>query len=264
VLDPFYYDPSAQGGDLYINLGNVSEDILKDSRKAFENGLPTSETTTNVDTTVWGRVSTEQMLKQAFTTTDAASRGLQDVGFDGLRDQDEKTFFGDYLKKVEQVVSPKVYQEVLADPSNDDFHYYKGADYDEQKLSIIDRYKKFNSVDGNTPVNQGDTENAGKTDPDIEDLNKDNTMNEIESYFQYRISLRPGEDMEIGKNHIVDKVVRRVTLEDQTVADVTWYQYKIPIKKYDEKIGNISDFKSIRFMRMFLTNFADSVLEPFH
>src|SRR5665213_1209365 len=38
---------------------------------------------------------------------------------------------------------------------------------------------------------------------------------------------------------------------------------RIPIDSYDKKVGNIPDFKSIRFMRMFLTGFQDSVTVRF-
>jgi cell surface protein SprA len=60
VMDPFVENQSLSGGDLYINLGNISEDILRDSRKSFENGLPGSPDVKNVDTTAWGRVPTVQ------------------------------------------------------------------------------------------------------------------------------------------------------------------------------------------------------------
>jgi len=263
LLDPFIYNKeTTSGGDLYFNLGNVSEDILKDSRKAFENGLPISANATDVDTTVWGRVSTDQMLKQAFTNSDVTSRSFQDVGFDGLRDEDEQTFFNKYLSNIEQIVSEDTYQKVLEDPSSDDFHYFKGDDYDEQGLSVIERYKKFNGVDGNSPVNQSNEANSSTTDPDIEDLNSDNTMNEIEAYYQYRVSMRP-EDMVIGQNHIVDKVTRKVKLANGQEEYVSWYQFKIPIRKDPEKVGNIDGFKSIRFMRMFLKDFSDSVILRF-
>jgi cell surface protein SprA len=266
LLDPFYYDQgNDKGGDLYFNLGEVSEDILRDSRKAFENGLPTGGEVTDVDTTVWGRVSTEQMLKQAFTSTDQSSREAQDVGFDGLGDEDERSYFNKYLKKIESIVTQDAYQKVFEDPSGDNFHYYKGDDYDKEKLNIIDRYKNFNGLEGNTPVNQSqnDIESSSKTEPDIEDLNKDNTMNESEAYYQYHISLRP-EDMQVGKNHIVDKVLRKThKLPDGTTPTVNWYQFKIPVRLPDDTIGNISGFKSIRFMRMFLKNFEDSIILRF-
>jgi cell surface protein SprA len=48
------------GGDLYLNLGNLSEDVLHDSRKSFENGLPKNpdDQAATVDQTNWGVVPT--------------------------------------------------------------------------------------------------------------------------------------------------------------------------------------------------------------
>jgi cell surface protein SprA len=68
-MDPFVYKPNSQGGDLYFNLGNVSEDILRDGKKAFETGLPTSPEMKNVETTNWGRVSTKQYIKVGLRMT---------------------------------------------------------------------------------------------------------------------------------------------------------------------------------------------------
>ncbi|MBO5960807.1 MAG: cell surface protein SprA, partial [Paludibacteraceae bacterium] len=36
---------------------------------------------------------------------------------------------------------------------------------------------------------------------------------------------------------------------------VKWYQFKVPIRNYSEKVGSIRNFKSIRFVRLFLTGF---------
>ena len=60
------------------------------------------------------------------------SRLFQDVGLDGLMDQDEQTFFSDYLQKASAVTTPEAYQKILKDPSGDDFHYFRGSDYDDQ------------------------------------------------------------------------------------------------------------------------------------
>ena len=63
MMDPFADDTlSNNKGELYIDLGDVSEDILRDGRKSYENGLPTSATLENVDTTQWGRVPNLQAL----------------------------------------------------------------------------------------------------------------------------------------------------------------------------------------------------------
>jgi cell surface protein SprA len=265
LLDPFIYneDGTNKGGDLYFNLGNISEDVLKDSYKAFENGLPENDSISDVDTTAWGRVSTQQLLKQAFTSSTEESRKYQDVGFDGLRDEDERLFHQDYLDKLKNIVNEDVYNKVFADPSSDNFHYHKGGDYDEQKRNIIERYKEFNGLDGNSPVNPVSADATSRTDPDIEDLNRDNTLSELEAYYQYRVSIRP-EDFEVGKNHIVDKITSKISnLPNNKEEFVTWYQFKVPIKKPDAAINGITDFKSIRFMRMFLTDFSDSIILRF-
>ena len=81
-----------------LTSGNISEDILRDSRKSFENGLPGSPILQNIDTTSWGRVPTVQSVVHAFDNS-SESRTYQDVGLDGLRDQDEQAFFIDYLQK---------------------------------------------------------------------------------------------------------------------------------------------------------------------
>ncbi|MBN2697945.1 MAG: cell surface protein SprA [Bacteroidales bacterium] len=268
LMDPFAEMEDHSGGELYLNLGNVSEDVLKDSRKTFENGLPATELVQKVDTTVWGRVPVVQSLVQGFSEGDEA-RKFQDVGLDGLSSEEERQFFSErsnsYLSKIDSMynagtISRSAYEAIIQDPSGDDYHYYRGSDYDGQKLDILSRYKNYNSHEGNSPSDLYNPESyptSGTSLPDIEDINRDNTLSENESYFFYRVDLRP-EELEVGRNFIVDKVVDRVNYVNGTTADVTWYQFRIPIHDYEGTVGDISDFKSIRFMRMFLTNFSDS------
>ena len=266
LMDPFVYDTLNQesGGDLYFNLGDVSEDLLKDSRKSFENGLPTTAQVVNVDTTIWGRVSTQQSLVNAFDNT-LESRQYQDIGFDGLSDNDEKTYFQQYLDELRAKVNDDAFQQAANDPSTDDFHYYRGSDYDAEKLSILARYKKYNGPDGNSPTAEMSPEpypTSSTTIPDIEDINNDNTLNEYERYFQYRVSIRK-KDMVLGENYITDIKHSKVELKNGTIGEVDWYQFKIPVNEPDKVIGNISDLKSIRFMRMFMKDFSDSVIMRF-
>jgi cell surface protein SprA len=258
LMDPFIYDKGThQGGDLYFNLGNVSEDILRDSRKAFENGLPTSELVTNVDETTWGRVPNRQLLNQTFDS-DPNSRKFQDVGLDGLGDEDERSFFGRFLEKLKEIVTPDTWEKANNDPSHDNFMYYRGAKQDELGLSIIDRYRYFNNTQGNST----ETNASSTIKPDVEDINGDNTLSETESYYQYRVSMRK-KDFVVGQNNIVEKATRTVKLADETRVEVDWYHFKIPVRKPDQTVGNIRDFKSIRFMRMFLTDFSDSIILRF-
>lgn len=266
MLDPFIYDTLGMhsGGDLYFNLGDISEDILKDSRKGFENGLPTSADLANTDQTIWGRVSTLQSLVNAFVN-DPQSRKFQDIGFDGLNDADEQNHFQKYLNELQQRVNNDVFQNVLKDPASDNYHYYRGTDYDQQQLSILQRYKNYNGPEGNSPTTEMSPENyptSASTIPDIEDINNDNTLNEYERYFQYKVSIRK-EDMQLGRNYISDIKQSRVQLKNGQVSDVKWYQFKVPVRTPDDVFGNISDFKSIRFMRMFMHGFRDSTILRF-
>jgi cell surface protein SprA len=270
VQDPFIKDPASTGGKFYINLGNVSEDVLKDSRRYYENGLPTPKLPAQVDTSVWGNVPRNPTQVTNAFSNDPSDRPYQDVGFDGLTDSGEiakrRT---DYLNVLAANfgVNSKAYQDALTDPSSDNYHYYRGDDLDKENADILGRYKNFNSPQGNSPIadNNAQFSSAATLYPDQEDVNRDNTLNETEEYFQYIVDLKPPTDpeMNIGQNFIVDKKVVPVNLVDGTSRNETWYQLRIPINSYNKKIGNIPDFKSIRFIRMFLTGFEDSVVVRF-
>lgn len=275
VLDPFNadaenVDPNSthNGGDLYFNLGNVSEDILPDSRKSFENGLPPSgvSATDNLDTTVWGRISTQQVVVNAFDN-DPNSRINQDIGLDGWNSSDEKVHFANYVAWVQSNPNfdAATKARMIADPSNDDYNHYQDDNYDIAELDILERYKKFNGMEGNSPTQEmSDTANAdgyvtmATNSPDVEDINQDNNLSETESYYQYRVSLRPS-DMVVGKNFITDRQAH--DKGDGTID--YWYQFKIPIRDYENKINGISGFRSIRFMRMFLKDFDEEVVLRF-
>ncbi|MFO7935761.1 MAG: cell surface protein SprA [Bacteroidales bacterium] len=273
LMDPFVDMPGHSGGDLYFNLGNISEDVLKDSRKMFENGLPATEEVTKVDTTVWGRVPLVQSLVQGFSAGDEARR-FQDVGLDGLSSEDERSFFArfpdDYLNRIDSMyragyLSEEARNAIFEDPSSDNYHYYRGSDYDARQLDILSRYKDYNNHEGNSPSDLHNPESyttTGTTLPDIEDINRDNTLSEGEAYFVYHVDLDKDE-LEVGKNNIVDKVVHRATYLNDRRQDVTWYQFRIPIYDFEGKVGDISDFKTIRFMRMFLTGFEDTTILRF-
>jgi len=264
LMDPFVEDETNAGGDLYFNLGNISEDVLKDGRKGFENGLPSTAEVTLVDTTVWGRVPRVQSLVPAFNY-EPESRNYQDIGLDGLTNSDEATFYSEFLETMKSIVNPEAYKKLESDPSSDNFHYYRGSDFDGDKVGILERYKNYNSPEGNSRTAEQSTESyptTGSTLPNTEDINRDNTLNENESFFSYRISMRP-EDFEVGRNYIVDKVRNEATFVNGSKSAVNWYQFRVPIYSYEKIVGSIQDFKSIRFVRMYLTNFNDSVILRF-
>lgn len=271
LMDPFVYSgQTAEGGDVYFNLGDISEDILKDEKKFFENGLPVDGDASKVDTTVWGKVPKQQSTVYAFDNT-SGTRRLQDVGFNGLSSEEELQFptYQEFLQKLTPKISATTLTKwqddplsVLNNPSGDKFHHFRGSDYDEQGLTVLERYKRYNGTEGNSDESTESYSTASRTTPDVEDLNQDNTLNENEKYFEYKISLRP-KDMQVGSNYIVNELNTSVTLANGEKGDITWYQFKIPIKQYQRKVGSISDFKTIRFMRMYMTNFKDSTILRF-
>lgn len=275
VLDPFNSDAenadpnsAMTGGDLYFNLGNISEDVLPDSRKSFENGLPASNAVLgdNLDTTIWSKISTQQIIINAFDT-DPQARLNQDVGIDGWKSAEEKFAYNNFVSWVQNngVLSADAKARLIADPSSDDYNYYLDDNFDAAQLDILKRYKKFNGMEGNSPTTEmSDTANASgyptqaSIQPDNEDINQDNNLSESESYFQYRVSMRPNDLAQVGQNYITNKQIYQNGNKTET-----WYQFKVPLRDFEKKINGIQDFRSIRFMRMFLKNFDEEVVLRF-
>ncbi|MCL1868336.1 MAG: cell surface protein SprA [Paludibacter sp.] len=279
LLDPFIYNPSsANKGKLRFDLGDVSEDVLKDGKKFFENGLNAQGDATQNDTTKWGYVPRTQSTVNAFDNS-VGARAYQDVGLDGLSTEEEFTY-REYKNYYEKILSKVTDAQTVArwtndpfspfnDPSGDNYHYYRGSDYDQQQKSILDRYKYYNGTEGNSPdasnVNQTYS-TAATQQPDGEDLNHDNTLNEYEKYYEYTIDLDPAQ-MQVGENYISDKIISSVALENGNTENVTWYQFRIPVKDVSNArcrpVNNMRGFRSIRFMRMYLTGFTDSIFLRF-
>ena len=269
LLDPFL-DPNnnnRDGGDFYINLGEISEDILKDGLKSYENGLPIDGQYDNgsIRESKWGRVSTQTSMTYAFDNT-AGSRVYQDLGLNGLSSNQEKEFdtyreFTNQLRRNLPATTIAAMEEdqfsPLNDPASDNYHFYRGYDFDEQRLSILERYKHYNGTEGNSLSAEDASDGmyqSARSVPDVEDINQDNTLNEYERYFQYRVSIRP-EDLKVGQNFIIDQQKTKVPTRNGQEQEVTWYQFSIPLREFENKVGAINDFTTIRFMRMFMTGF---------
>ena len=267
VMDPFIYKPNSSGGDLYFNLGNISEDILKDGRKSLENGLPDTNDPSKYDETNWGRVPKLQPVVQAFAN-DPASRRAQDVGLDGLSDANERLKFATAITTIKSQLNATAATAIDSDPSSDDYTYFRGPALDQINAGILKRYEKYNGTEGNSKTAQQSQEELGLENsastslPDGEDINRDNNMTQSDEYFQYKVSVRPA-DLVVGQNFVTDKVISQVKLANGTSQAVSWYQFRIPIGQYQQKVGGIQDFKSIRFFRMFMTNFADTAVMRF-
>ncbi|MDR1180463.1 MAG: cell surface protein SprA, partial [Bacteroidales bacterium] len=269
MLDPFLDNANHTGGDFYINLGDISEDILRDGRKSFEHGLSSDGSDDGADYTIWGRVPINQSIVMAFDS-ELKSRRYIDVGLDGLYDSLERAHFAAYLNTLQGILNQDAYLKIYEDPSADNYHYFRGSDYNTDGLNIMERYKMFNNPDGNSPTLDDRPDDAKRENyltqatsmPDMEDINSDNTMQEDERYYQYKMELKPGK-MNIGENYITDIQEGTVKLDNGNVANVKWYQFKVPVKSPNEVIGAISGFSSIRFMRMYVKGFSEAVVLRF-
>jgi cell surface protein SprA len=267
VLDPFLYKKNSAGGDLYFNLGSISEDVLKDGRKGLENGLPVNGDLSTVDTTAWGRVPKKQPVVNAFDSN-PSSRVLQDIGLDGLSDVDEQDKFGSVIQQMQNLVNGQAAQAFANDPSSDNYRYYLGPEQDAARAGILERYSRFNGNEGNSKTAEqsqaqlGLQTSANTALPDGEDIDRDNNMSQDDQYFQYKVSMRP-QDLVVGQNYINDRITAQVKMADGTTQAASWYQFRIPISAYQSAVGGIQDFKAIRYMRMFMTNFADTAVLRF-
>ncbi len=271
MMDPFVYSkydgskPST--GQLYINLGSVSEDIIPDRKRSAENGLPTPVGNFTVDTGRYALTPSGQIINKAFDN-DPNARDIQDVGLDGMNDDLERQLLSNYLKNIElkHGLNSVAYQKASADPSNDNYMYPRDEIYDGQDALVLQRYKMYNGFDGNSTLDKmaDGTPKSSNTLPDDEDINQDYTVNLNEEYFQYKIDISPN-GLKIGENFVTDSFYVKAKQEDEGAMPnyVTWYQLKIPIRQYEKKVGGIQDFKSIRFMRMFVKGFEDSVVLRF-
>ncbi|MEI8099910.1 MAG: cell surface protein SprA, partial [Sediminibacterium sp.] len=267
IQNPFIKNPSSKGGKMFLNFGNISEDILKDGKRFYENGMNTPSINAAVDSSnTWGKTPVNPIqITQAFSN-DPNDRLYQDVGFDGLDDAAERRKKGYVLDRLAANfgTSSPVYQKALSDPSNDNYKWYRDPSFDAIGTGILGRYKNINNPQGNSPLanTTGQFTPAATLYPDNEDLNRDNTLNETEAYYEYQVDLKPGMDVGVTK-YITDKRRISVNSADGVVRTEDWFLFRIPIKDYSRKVGGIPDFKSIRFMRMYLSEFEDSVVMRF-
>ena len=280
MLDPFIYtrqqgNAADYSGDLYFDLGEISEDILRDGKKFYESGMPV-DGTSNYATTQWGKIPVQATQTYAFATT-SGSRRLQDVGFNGLNDEEEREYgpYKDWLDAVVNsgvITNDSIIQAWREDPAGDDYHYFRGSDYDNERRGVLDRYKRYNNPQGNSPETEDQTESydtSYQAGPDVEDINQDYTLNEYERYYQYKVRISP-EILEAYRNgaptadcFITDMRTSSVKLRNGDTASVNWYQFRIPLTEYTNRVGSINDFTSMRFMRMFMTGFQKPIVLRF-
>lgn len=272
LLDPFINTPrgviddgrpepksNTTGGQIVFHLGNISEDVMHDGKHAFENGLPAdgAKTPDKVSQNNWGYYTNQQYLNDAFAN-ETESRPNQDVGLDGASNETEQQIFGtDFLA----ALSPDARNAVIGDPSADDFRHFLSPAYDAENATVLGRYKNFSGLENNSPVAASSAvPQSSTTIPDNEDLNQDATLQDYkdEAYYIYNIDLRPST-LQVGREYIFDKVDATA----ESGETVTWYLFRIPVRQFEGQVGNINDFKSIKYIRMYLTDFQQPVVLRF-
>ena len=263
LMDPFNDDSENQsGGDLYFNLGNVSEDVLNDSQLSYENGLPSQNQDLPTLIGTWGLYPDPSTFNvvNAFDNS-VGNYTEQDIGLDGLNSDSEQDFFADWLADLQAFLTPEAYARYVNDPSADDFTYFRTPEAQADNATILERYKNFNGYEGNSnTASPNGYPITATTIPNTEDINGDITLGTIESYYQYKVSLRQADlgEQNIGNNYIFDSFEQSVNTPegDRTVR---WYQFRVPVREFQKRVGSISDFRSIRFMRMFMKGWNEEV-----
>lgn len=253
VQDPFLDNQTNPGGKLTINLGNISEDILKDGKKQFENGLPEDgniDFLQNINLQTPYAVPQNQSLIYTFGTN-GQERTNQDVGLDGYDDIEEQQIVSFLEQQTGQAL------DFGPDPSNDNYSYFLNTGG-----NIFDRYRLYNGFEGNTPDIFTDTNRGNTTQPDVEDINRDNTMNTIDSYFEYEVNITQAT-LNANNPQINDIKTTAVTLPNGDTRDVTWYQFRLPISEPTRAVGGIADIRSVRFARLYLTEFTQNTVLRF-
>lgn len=248
-------DPYADGNNigtnprLLLHLGNVSEDILKDGKMQYENGLPTSGAPSTTTGSNWGVQPKQPPILYAFSS-EGDDRRMQDVGYDGLSSDQESMKFGNTF------VNPVTN---IADPAVDDFVFYMSSKFTgSQAASVVQRYKYFRNPEGNSQANSLE---VASQSPDAEDINKDYNLDQTENYNEYIVNLdKP--NLVLGKNNIADVKTVQATFQNGQTSDVKWYLFRIPVSKYKEPGAegdkDPSVLNNVRFARLMLAGFEQT------
>lgn len=257
MLNPYMDRPDGiphadmEDGEIVIQLGNISEDIIKDGNQFYENTLPLGpESVTSLTNTNWGQVSLLQPVNNGF---DVDRGDVQDVGFDGIKDSVERVLHGEYLTTLN---NSGFSSDVQNDPSGDNYDFISPQN---STINLLTRFKNFNNPEGNAPIGQNRTSNElarGNRNPESEDLNNNRSLDAGESYYNYTVNIRRlGDGLDEDATDFITET--KVIPGNDVRPDETWYRFRIPITNgYDEIKGNIAGFRSIQFMRMYMTKFA--------
>lgn len=259
MMDP-YADGTGANGDLLIQLGNVSEDILKDGKMMYENGMPHSGNNESVTQTTWGKQPENYPILYTYET-EGQARKEQDLGFNGLNDAEELSAYG--ISNVNPITGEN-------DPASDNYLFYLDDRWAQsnEASSITSRYRYYQGTQGNNSTD--DPMHSYSMQPDAEDINLDYNLDQTEMYNQYTIRLSPWDLQDPNNQLIVATKEVEVQLANGQTDVVNWYQFRIPVDNFDTDIDGdgVDDLvtedqlsaarsvlTSVRFMRMVMRGF---------
>lgn len=247
VLNPFLDEngvpkPGNEEGEITFHLGNVSEDVLKDNLQFYENGMPSKNVQTSLRQTKWGNVPVKVPLVNGFVLEEIAE---QDLGFDGMNDAQELERFQEFLNEYPTLPS------LRQDPAGDNFLFYNDPKLDG--LDMVSRMRDFNGPQGNTPEQSDFDQNRffrGSRNPDSEDLNNNKSLEQAETYYEYKIKIK-------NNNGELDTTASQFYRQyKQVTPNEKWYRFVVPLDKPTQTVG-IEGFRSIQFMRMYFSKFEE-------
>ena len=251
LMDPFSDSPDHEGFTMTFQLGDISEDIIHDGEKYFENwlsgeGMPTD----------WGLVPEVENCSKLFSDSEFD----YDVGLDGLNDAAERAWFGSlFLDPILNTfgANSEAFQNAWTDPSADNFTYYDSPEL--EGATITERYLAINGMEGNSasiPESSGYI-NGYSLRPDGEDLNGNCTLDSNDVTEDYVLRLEPG--MPSVQDFIIDSVWSEVRLANGQVDTANWYHFRFPLVKVGSQL-TLDDFRDIPSLRILFSDCKEEVM----
>lgn len=247
LLDPYSLDPGLSEGEMLIDLGRTSEEILPGNELYHEGPGVYTESE-------YGRFPQETAQIYAFDRTGGIPMAQQDRGLDGLTSAEEQEH-PLYQALLEQTSNPDIHR----DPAGDDYRFYLGAEWDQTNASILERYKYINGTEGNALENtiQG-VRSAATWEPDREDLNGNFSLDREEHYYRYRLPLGATLLTEQSNPLVVAERTYTVDRGDGTSTPVRWVKVRIPLSEPHSVYGAPS-MRDIRTIRVTLRGFSSTI-----
>jgi len=222
--NPIISDPSLVYGGMMKTLSSTASNLEAQNIEFIEFWMQAKSYSPGTKIYIdLGKISEDVIPNGELNTEDINRNDLidegEDLGIDGLNDAGEQNLL------------PLGVQ--LGDPSGDNFFYVSGA---KTKYSIYD-FKSINGTQGNAALTD-----VGRF-PDTEDLNRNGTLDQLNSYFRYEIPIEPDSTI---NPYIVGG------------GNEEWFLYRIPLKDFRDQVGTPS-LSFVEFVRLFITG-TDSLV----